>query len=99
MSNSNISTASATTTAQVVSGRTRLVGVYFTQTSTAAQLQFRSGGASGSLLLTLNSSAVANSQFIPISNLGILFDDGIHVTFSSAGIPFVTVFFYGGKAT
>jgi len=50
-------------------------------------------------LLTLNSSAVATSQFIPISNMGILFDDGIHITFSTAGVPFVTVFFYGGKAT
>ena len=99
MSNSNIYTASATTTAQVVSGRTRLVGVYFTETSTAAQLQFRSGGASGTVLLTLNSSAVANSQYLPIPDLGILFEDGIHVTFSSGGVPFLTLFFYGGKAT
>ena len=96
MSNSNIYSASATTTAQVVSGRSRLVGVYFVSTATAATLTFKSGGASGTTNLTLTSPAVAGSEYIPINDMGVLFKDGIHVTFSGAGVTSVTLFYYGG---
>lgn len=99
MSNSNIYSASATTTAQVVDGRTRLVGVYFVTTTTAATLTFRSGGASGTTNLSLTSSPVAGSQYLKITDMGVLFEDGIHVTFSTAGVTSITLFFYGGKAS
>jgi hypothetical protein len=77
VSNSNIYSASATTTAQVVSGRSRLIGVYFVATGTAATLTFKSGGASGTTGLTLTSAPVAGSQYIKITDMGILFQDGI----------------------
>ena len=96
MSNSNIYSASATTTAQVVSGRSRLVGVYFVSTAAAATLTFRSGGASGTTALTLTSPAAAGSQYIKITDMGVLFKDGIHVTFSGAGVTSITLFYYGG---
>lgn len=99
MSNSNIYSASATTTAQVVGGRTRLVGVYFVSTATAATLTFRSGGASGTTALTLTSPAAAGSEYIPINDMGVLFEDGIHVTFSTGGVTALTLFYYGGKAS
>jgi hypothetical protein len=96
MSNSNIYSASATTTAQVVSGRSRLVGVYFVSTATAATLTFKSGGASGTTKLTLTSPPVIGSQYIKITDMGVLFDSGIHVTFSGAGVTSITLFYYGG---
>jgi hypothetical protein len=96
MSNSNIYSASATTTAQVVSGRSRLVGVYFVSTATAATLTFKSGGASGTTGLTLTSAPAIGSQYIKITDMGVLFKDGIHVTFSGAGVTAVTLFYYGG---
>jgi hypothetical protein len=99
VSNSNIYSASATTTAQVVDGRTRLVGVYFVTTTTAATLTFKSGGASGTTNLTLTSPLVAGSQYIKITDMGILFEDGVHVTFSTAGVTSITLFYYGGKAS
>lgn len=99
MSNSNIYSASATTTAQVVSGRSRLVGVYFVSTATAATLTFKSGGSGGTTQLTLTSAPAIGSQYMLISDMGILFEDGIHVTFSGAGVTSVTLFFYGGKQT
>jgi hypothetical protein len=99
MSNSNIYSASATTTAQVVSGRSRLVGVYFVATATAATLTFKSGGSGGTTNLTLTSPAVAGSQYMLISDMGMLFEDGIHVGFSGAGVTSITLFFYGGKPT
>jgi hypothetical protein len=77
VSNSNIYSASATTTAQVVSGRSRLIGVYFVATGTAATLTFQSGGASGTTGLTLTSAPVAGSKYIKITDMGILFQDGI----------------------
>jgi len=96
MSNSNIYSASATTTAQVVSGRSRLVGVYFVSTATAATLTFKSGGASGTTGLTLTSAPAIGSQYIKITDMGVLFKDGIHVTFSGAGVTSITLFYYGG---
>jgi len=96
MSNSNIYSASATATGQVVSGRSRLVGVYFVSTAVAATLTFRSGGASGTTALTLTSPAAAGSQYIKITDMGVLFKDGIHVTFSGVGVSSVTLFYYGG---
>ena len=96
MSNSNIYSASATATGQVVSGRSRLVGVYFVSTATAATLTFKSGGASGTTGLTLTSAPAIGSQYIKITDMGVLFKDGIHVTFSGAGVTSVTLFYYGG---
>lgn len=95
---SDISAVSRTTTGQAVNGRTRLAGLYFTHSATPATITLRSGGASGSVLLTMTSPAVAGSQDLIIPDNGILFTDGIHVTLSSAEITSVTALFVGGAA-
>lgn len=97
MSSSNIQAVQKTATAQAVSGRARLLGVYFTNTGTAATLTLRSGGAGGTALLVLASPAAAGSQDLMIPDAGILFEDGIHITLSSAEITSVTLLFEGGK--
>jgi hypothetical protein len=96
MSFSNIQSVQKTTTAQAVDGRARLLGVYFTHTNTPATLTLRSGGASGVSRLAITSPATADSQDLILPDMGILFEDGIHITVSSANITSVTLLFEGG---
>ncbi len=98
MSSSNIQSVQETGTAQSVNGRTRLVGLYFTHSATPATLTLRSGGASGTVKLTMTTPASAGSQDLIIPDMGILFEEGIHVTFSSAEITSATLLFIGGAA-
>jgi hypothetical protein len=93
MSYSNIQSAYATGTAQMVNGRSRLVGIYYTATG-AATMTFKSGGAGGTTRLTLASAAGSDS--ILLSEMGLLFESGIHLTVSGAAISSVTLFFEGG---
>jgi hypothetical protein len=95
---SDISAVSKTATGQAVNGRTRLAGMYFTNTVTPATITLRSGGGSGTVLLTMTSPAAAGSQDMIIPDNGILFTDGIHITLSSAEITSVTLLFVGGGA-
>lgn len=95
---SDISAVSKTATGQAVNGRTRLAGLYFTHSATPATITLRSGGASGTVLLTITSPAVAGSQDLIIPDNGILFSDGIHITLSSAEITSATMLFVGGAA-
>lgn len=98
MSNSNIQSVQKTTTAQAVNGRARLLGVYFTNTATASTLVLKDGGSGGTARLSLVTPAAAGSQDILIPDMGILFDDGIHLTFGSAEVTSVTLLFEGGAA-
>jgi hypothetical protein len=95
---SDISSVSKITTGQAVNGRSRLAGLYFTHSATPATITLKSGGASGATLMTMTSPAVAGSQDMLIPDNGILFPEGIHVTFSSAEISSVTLLFVGGAA-
>lgn len=96
MSNSNIQSVQKTATAQGVDGRARLLGAYFTHTATSATLTLRSGGASGTIKLRLTTPSAIGSQDLLIPDAGILFEDGIHITLSSAEITSVTLLFEGG---
>lgn len=95
---SDISAVSKTATGQAVNGRTRLAGLYFTHSATPATITLRSGGASGTVLLTITSPAAAGSQDLIIPDNGILFSDGIHITLSSVEITSATMLFVGGAA-
>lgn len=98
MSNSNIKSVQKTTSAQAVNGRSRLLGVYFTNTATASSVTLKDGGSSGVARLTLATPASAGSQDLIIPDVGILFDDGIYITFGSAEVTSVTLLFEGGAA-
>lgn len=98
MSFSNIQSVQKTTTATAVNGRTRLIGLYITHTATSATLTLRSGGSGGTVKLTMTTPAAIGSQDLIIPDMGILFDDGIHATFSSAEITSATFLFEGGAA-
>lgn len=98
MSFSNIKSVQKTSSAAAVSGRTRLLGVYFTNTATASTLVLKDGGSSGTARLSLVTPAAAGSQDILIPDMGILFEDGIYLTFGSAEVTSVTLLFEGGAA-
>ena len=98
MSFSNIKSVQKTSSAAAVSGRTRLLGVYFTNTATASTLVFKDGGSSGTARLSLVTPAAAGSQDLLIPDMGILFQDGIYITFGSAEVTSVTLLFEGGAA-
>lgn len=98
MSASNIKSVQKTSSAAAVSGRTRLLGVYFTNTATASSLVLKDGGSSGTARLSLLTPASAGSQDLIIPDMGILFEDGIYITFGSAELTSVTLLFEGGAA-
>lgn len=98
MSNSNIKAVTKTASADAVSGRTRLLGVYFTNTATASTLTLRDGGSTGTERLTLATPAAAGSQDLLITDMGILFEDGIYIELGDANVTSVTVLFEGGAA-
>jgi hypothetical protein len=98
MSASNIKSVQKTSSAAAVSGRTRLLGVYFTNTATASSVVLKDGGSSGTARLSLLTPASAGSQDLMIPDMGILFENGIYITFGSAEVTSVTLLFEGGAA-
>ena len=98
MSASNIKSVQKTASAAAVAGRVRLLGVYFTNTATASSLVLKDGGASGTARLSLLTPASAGSKDLMIPDMGILFEDGIYITFGSAEVTSVTLLFEGGAA-
>lgn len=98
MSASNIQTVQKTATGAAVNGRTRLFGLYFTNTGTAATITLRDGGAAGAVRLTIATPAAAGASDLIIPDDGILFESSIHLTVSSADVTSVTFLFAGGAA-
>lgn len=74
-----------TATGTAVPSRTRVKGFFVTGTGTAV---FRDGGASGTVRLTINSTA-SHSGMIPAN--GILFSTDVHVTIT--GLTALTVIY------
>ena len=96
---SDVAAVTKTATATAVNGRTRLVAIYYIATATATTLTFRTGGASGTTILTLFSPAAAGAVRLNIPEDGILFNEGIHLTFlSNSNVTSVTMLFVGGAA-
>ena len=99
MSFSNIQSVTKTADASAVTGRTRLVGVYFTNTATASSFALKDGTTdSGTAKLTINTPAVAGAQDLMIPDMGILFEDGIYIDVNDVNITSVTLLFDGGAA-
>ena len=96
---SDINAKTVTATGTAVNGRTRVSGVYYTCGSTASILTLRTGGGSGTILLQLRTPAAAGAYDLIIPDDGILFTDGVHVTFADANVLSATVLFEGGAAT
>jgi hypothetical protein len=99
MSASNIQAVTKTADAQAIAGRTRVIGIYFTNTATASSFSLKNGStSSGAALITINTPASAGSADIIVPDMGILFDEGVFIDVADANVTSVTLLFYGGAA-
>lgn len=99
MSFSNIQSVTKTADASAVVGRSRVVGVYFTCTNTAASFVLKDGTTSaGTGKMTVTTPAAAGAYDIIIPDMGILFESGVYIDVSSAEVTSVTLLFEGGAA-
>ena len=99
MSSSNIQAVTKTADAHAIAGRTRVIGVYFTNTDTASSFALKNGStSSGTALMTINTPAAAGASDLIIPDMGILFDDGVFIDVNDVNVTSVTLLFYGGAA-
>jgi hypothetical protein len=99
MSSSNISSVTKTADAAAISGRTRVVGIYFTCTGTGSSFSLKNGStSSGTALVTINTPAAAGAHDIHIPDMGVLFDSGVFIDVADVNVTSVTLFFQGGAA-
>lgn len=87
----DVKSAVATATVTMYAGRTRLKGVTLTPSAVAGSVVFRDGGAAGTVLLTVNTPAVAGMHDVFIPGEGVLFGTDVHVTVTS--VTSVTIFY------
>ena len=99
MSNSNIQAVTKAADGHAIAGRTRVAGVYFTNTGVAASFALKNGSsAAGTALLTINTPAAAGATDLILPDMGILFDSGVFIDVSGVEVTSVTLLFYGGAA-
>ena len=99
MSSSNISSVTKTADAAAISGRTRVVGIYFTCAGTGSSFSLKNGSTdAAAALVTINTPAAAGSGDIIIPDMGVLFDSGVFIDVADANVTSVTLFFQGGAA-
>ena len=108
MSASNISAVTKSVSGAAVSGRSRLMGVYFVNlvtsgSNTQGSVNIRNGAAvSDSILFTLNASTAAAGTSIDIPDGGMLFSGGMYIDIPTEtppnSITHVTLLFEGGAA-
>ena len=99
MSSSNLSSVTKTADGAAISGRTRVIGIYYTNTGTGSSFTLRNGSTvAGTALVTINTPAAAGAGDIIIPDMGILFDEGVFIDVADVNVTSVTLFFYGGAA-
>lgn len=99
MSSSNISSVTKTADAAAISGRTRVVGIYYTCTDTGSSFSLKNGSTdTATALVTINTPAAAGAGDIIIPDMGVLFDSGVFIDVADANVTSVTLFFQGGAA-
>ncbi len=87
-----IRSANATADATMVAYPSRLRGLYFVGTAVAGNLEFRDGGASGTVLLEIDTPALLASSNVEIPRDGIKFGTNIYVNFD-ANVTSVSIFY------
>jgi hypothetical protein len=99
MSSSNLSSVTKTADGAAISGRTRVIGIYYTCSGTGSSFSLKNGSTSGgTALVTINTPASAGANDIIIPDMGVLFDQGVFIDVADANVTSVTLFFYGGAA-
>ena len=100
MSASNLQTVTKTGafTAVAISGRTRVVGIYYTCNNTASLIHLHNNTTgAGTAQTSIYTPAAAGAYDIIIPDMGLLFTEAVFLEFS-ANVTSVTLIFYGGAA-
>lgn len=98
MSASNIQAVTKNADAHAIAGRTRVVGMYFTNTGTGSSFALKNGSDStGTALVTIYTPAAPGANDIIIPDMGILFDQGVFIDVADVNVTSVTLLFQGGK--
>lgn len=87
----DVKSASTTSTASLVAARTRVKGIVVTSTTTGGTVVLTDGSAGGTTKLTINTPAVAGIHNVLIPGEGVLFEAGVYATLTDVGA--VTVFY------
>ena len=96
---SDVKAVTKTADASAVVGRTRLQGLYFTNSGTGSSFTLKDGTTSaGTGRLTIYTPAAAGGADIILPNDGILFQNGIFIDVADANVTSVTLLFCGGAA-
>jgi len=96
---SDVKVVTKTADASAVVGRTRLQGLYFTNTGTASSFTLRDGTVVGAdAVMTIVTPGAAGASDIIIPNDGVLFQNGIYIDVADANVTSVTLIFNGGAA-
>jgi len=91
---SDIKTTRLSASGSVIATRARCAGVYYVGAATAGTIQLRDGGASGSVLTTIDTPASATAtEMINFPGRGVVHETDIYATLTNVG--FVTVFYEG----
>jgi hypothetical protein len=99
MSFSNLKSVTKTADAAAISGRTRVVGIYYTCTDTGSSFSLKNGATgAATALVTINTPAAAGATDIHIPDMGVLFDSGVFIDVADVNVTSVTLFFEGGAA-
>lgn len=93
MMQTDVKSASNTTSSTFVNSRARLKGVYVLANAAAGTLTFNDGGSTGTALLTLKTPATPtnNPFYMALPGEGILFQTSIYANLTS--VDAVTVFY------
>jgi hypothetical protein len=100
MSASNLQTVTKTGafTAVAISGRTRVIGIYYTCNNTASVIHLHNNTTgAGTAQTSIYTPAAAGAYDIIIPDMGLLFTEAVFLEFS-ANVTSVTLVFYGGAA-
>jgi hypothetical protein len=100
MSASNLQTVTKTGafTAVAISGRTRVIGIYYTCNNTAYRIDLHNNTTgAGTAQTTIYTPAAAGAYDIIIPDMGLLFTEAVFLE-CSANVTSVTLIFYGGAA-
>jgi hypothetical protein len=98
MSSSNIQTVTkaGATTAVAISGRTRVIGIYYTCNNTASVIHLHNNTTgAGTAQTSIYTPAAAGAYDIIVPDMGLLFTEAVYLEFS-ANVLSVTLLFEGG---
>lgn len=75
----------------IFGGRTRVKGIYLVPGESAGTVAVRDGGASGTIVATLDTTAGGDACYLKLPEDGLLCPDGSYATLT--GVAAVTVFY------